>query len=436
MVCKIDADKKVTIYGLGHMGLPTAALLARSGLKILGADINPQIVDIINSGRSPIMEPGLDDLVRETVKSTLLSATTNMGDASWHSAVHMVIVPTPVDENKVADLKAVEMACQSIAKGLKKDDLVIIESTVPPGTCQNLAIPLLEESGLLVGEDFGLAYTPERALPNHTLDEIAHNPRVIGAINECSLEKAASLYQRITSGKIIRVNDLLTAEMVKLMENTYRDTNIALANELALICESLGIDVLEAIKAANFHPRVNIHAPGPGVGGHCLSIDPYFLVETAKKQGLDTPLIKTSRMVNEKMPLEVARMAREALKEKGKDIKGSEIGILGVAYKGNVADARESPARDLIRELISSGGMIYAHDPHVSTEVVQSFGAIPADMEKILECDCVILVTDHDLYGQIEPSMIKKGLLICTRPLLDPELFRKAKVTFKGVGRS
>lgn len=436
MLCKVGEDIKVTIYGLGHMGLPTAALLARSGLKILGADINPQIVEQINQGRSPILEPGLDEMVHETVKSSHLSATTDMGEASRYSEVHMVIVPTPVDENKVADLKAVKIACQSIVKGLKEGDLVIIESTVPPGTCQNVVIPLLEESGLKVGVDFGLAYTPERALPNNTLEEMAHNPRIIGAVDQCSGDKASSLYQRITSGKIIRVTDLQTAEMVKLMENTYRDTNIALANEFALICESLGIDALEAIKAANHHPRVNIHTPGPGVGGHCLSIDPYFLVEIAKKQDIDTPLIKTSRMVNEKMPLEVARMARESLKEKGKDLKGATVGILGVAYKGNVADARESPAEDLIKELLSSGGVVYVHDPHVPSKIVESFGAIPADMSRTLQCDCVILVTDHDVYGQIEPSMVKKGLFICTRPILDPKTFREAGVTFKGVGRS
>jgi len=436
MVCKIREDTKITIYGLGHMGLPTAALLARSGLKILGVDVNPHIVKKINQAQSPILEPGLGEIIHETVKNSRLSASTNIEQASRQSEVHMVIVPTPIDENKAADLKSVEMACRSIAQGLDKGDLVIIESTVPPGTCQNLATPLLEESGLKVGLDFGLAYTPERALPNRTLDEMAHNPRVIGAIDDCSFEKASSLYQRITSGEIIRVKDLQTAEMVKLMENTYRDTNIALANEFALICESLDIDALEAIKAANHHPRVNIHVPGPGVGGHCLSIDPYFLVEIANEQGIDTPLIKTSRMVNENMPLEVARMAREALMEKDKKLRGSEFGILGVAYKGNVADARESPAEDLIRELLSSGGVVYAHDPYVPSELVESFGAKSVSLERVLDCDCVILMTGHDIYSHLEPSMIKKGVFICTQPILEPEKFRNADVVFRGVGRS
>ncbi|MEG3224867.1 MAG: UDP-N-acetyl-D-mannosaminuronic acid dehydrogenase [Methanobacteriales archaeon Met13] len=430
----IKEGTRVSIYGLGHMGLPTAALLAKSGLKVLGADINPQIVEAINKGLSPIMEPGLGELVGGTVKSGLLSATTNLKAASMDSEVHMVIVPTPVDEDKISDLRAVETACKSISHGLEKSDLVIIESTVPPGTCSHLSIPLLEESGLKAGKDFGIAYTPERALPNNTIYEMTHNPRVIGGIDKWSVESASSIYERITRGKIIKVRDLLTAEMVKLMENTYRDTNIALANEFALICESLGIDAREAIRAANHHPRVNIHTPGPGVGGHCLSIDPYFLVEIAQKQGIDAPLIKVSRMVNEKMPLEVARMTREALEEKGKQVESSDIGILGVAYKGNVADARETPAKPLIQKLISMGATVYAHDPYVSPETVKSFGAVPVDMKRSLECDCVVLVTDHDIYRQIKPSMIKKGLLICTRPILAPEPFLEEDVTFKGVG--
>ncbi|HMK53308.1 MAG TPA: nucleotide sugar dehydrogenase [Methanobacteriaceae archaeon] len=436
MEIRIKEGTRVSIYGLGHMGLPTAALLAKSGLNVWGADINPQTVETINKGSSPIMEPGLDELVGKTVKSGLFSATTNLKAASMNSKVHMVIVPTPVDENKISDLRAVENACKSISQGLKKSDLVIIESTVPPGTCSNLAIPLLEKSGLKAGKDFGVAYTPERALPNNTIYEMTHNPRVIGGINEWSIEMASSLYERITSGKIIKVRDLLTAEMVKLMENTYRDTNIALANEFALICESLGIDAREAINAANHHPRVNIHTPGPGVGGHCLSIDPYFLVEIAQKQGTDAPLIKASRMVNEKMPLEVARMTIESLKEKSKDVGSSEVGILGVAYKGNVADARETPAKPLIEKLKSVGATVYVHDPYVSSETIKSFGAIPVNMKRALECDCVVLVTDHDVYSQIKPVMIKKGLLICTRPILDPEPFLTAGVTFKGVGMS
>lgn len=431
----INENSSIAIFGLGHMGLPTAALLAESGLRVRGVDINNKNVDIINSGHSPIMEPGLDEIVKKTVEKDLLSATTDSKEAVANSQIIMVIVPTPVDRNKKSDLSAVISACRSISENLKKGDLVIIESTVPPGTCQNLVIPLLEESGLKAGQDFKVAYTPERALPNNTLHEMTHNARVIGGIDSESTKMASSLYGRITDGEIIMVQNLVTAEMVKLMENTYRDTNIALANELALVCSALDVDAIEAIQAANHHPRVNIHTPGPGVGGHCLSIDPYFIVETALENGVDTPLIRTSREVNEAMPEEVSKIVQSALEDMGKTIEGSEIGILGVAYKGNVADARETPAKPLIKNFIKKGANVVVNDPYVSPDIINSWGAEIVDLKRALISDCVVLVTDHDLYLNIEPSMIKNGLIVCTRPVLDRETFQKGGVTFKGVGR-
>ena len=432
----IKENAPIAIFGLGHMGLPTAALLAKSGLKVVGVDINNETVEMVNSGRSPIMEPGLEEMVKTAVENNYLSATTDTLSAVGAVKVIMIIVPTPVDDNKKSDLSAVISASKSISEGLKKDDLVIIESTVPPGTCENLIIPLLEKSGLKAGNDFKVAYTPERALPNNTLYEMTHNARVIGGIDIESTQMAVSLYQRITEGEIIRVQDLVTAEMVKLMENTYRDTNIALANELALVCDALGVDAIEAIQAANHHPRVNIHTPGPGVGGHCLSIDPYFIVEIARERGVETPLIQTSRQVNEGMPGEVARIIQETLEDAGITVSGSKIGILGVAYKGNVADARETPAKPLIDELINKGAEVFVHDPYVFPEIIKSWGAKIVDLETALACDCVVLVTDHGLYRNIKPDMIKNGLLVCTRPILDRELFLNGGVVFKGVGRS
>ncbi len=432
----IEENSPIAIFGLGHMGLPTAALLAKSGLKVVGIDINNKTVEMVNSGQSPIMEPGLEEMVKETVENNCLSATTDSLSAVQEVRTIMIIVPTPVDEHKESDLSAVISASQSIMEGLKEGDLVIIESTVPPGTCENMVIPILEKSGLKAGKDFKVAYTPERALPNNTIFEMTHNARVIGGIDSESTRRAASLYQRITEGEIIMVQDLVTAEMVKLMENTYRDTNIALANELALICDTLGVDVIEAIRAANHHPRVNIHTPGPGVGGHCLSIDPYFLVEIARQRGRETPLIKTSRQVNEEMPREVVRIAQQAMEDMGKTIQGSKIGVLGVAYKGNVADARETPAKPLIEQLLKQGAEVVVNDPYVSPEIIKPWGVQPVDIDTALDTDCVILVTDHDLYRDIKPEMIKNGLIVCTRPILDKETFQKNGVIFKGVGRS
>jgi UDP-N-acetyl-D-mannosaminuronic acid dehydrogenase len=426
---------KIALFGLGHIGLPTASLFAKNGFQVIGVDINPDFINKINSGTSPIMEPGLDELVKGVVSENFLAATTNGIKAVGNADTMIVVVPTPVDENKCSDLSAVISACETISQGLKSGDLVVIESTVPPGTCEDIVIPILEKSGLKASQDFGVAYTPERALPNNTLYEMTHNARVIGGIDKESAEKAANLYRNITEGEVIIVNNLITAEMVKLMENTYRDTNIALANELAIVCESLGIDVIDAIKAANFHPRVNIHTPGPGVGGHCLSIDPYFIVEIAEQKGHPARLIQTARDINDNMPHQVTKLVEEELSKMEKSVYGSKLAILGVAYKGNVADTRESPSIKVINDLLNKGATVFAHDPHVSDEMIISTGAQPIEMQDAFCCDCVVLMTDHDLYREISPEMVKNPIFICTKPVLNPEDFRNNGVIFRGIGR-
>lgn len=432
----MNNQTRIALYGLGYIGLPTASLLAKNGYNVVGVDINEQTVKKLNSGISPIMEPGLDTIISEVVASNMLSATTDGVEAATNSNIMIVVVPTPVDSNNCSDLTAVIAACETISKGLKKDDLVIIESTSPPYTCEKVVIPILEKSGLKAGKDFGVAYTPERALPNNTIYEMTHNARIIGGINSESSEVAAELYKSITEGKVITVKDTVTAEMVKLMENTYRDTNIALANELAMICESINIDAIEAIEAANYHPRVNIHSPGPGVGGHCLSIDPYFIVEIAEENGVPARLIQTAREINEHMPRHVASLVEEALKENNKSISSSTIGVLGVAYKGNVADYRETPTKTLIDTLNALGAKVLANDPYVEHEIIRNMDAEPVGLGEALSCDCVVLMTDHDDYRSITPEMIKKSILICNRPILDQELFKSSGILFKGVGRN
>lgn len=425
----------IVLFGLGHIGLPTACLFAKNGFNIVGVDINHDSIIKINSGVSPIVEPGLNELLKKVIHNGKLKATLDGVQSTKDSKIMIVVVPTPVDENKCSDLSAVISACETISQGLNKGDLVVIESTVPPGTCENIVIPILEKSGLKASQDFGVAYTPERALPNNTLYEMTHNARVIGGIDEESAKKAANLYQKITAGEVIIVNNLVTAEMVKLMENTYRDTNIALANELAMVCESLDIDAIDAIKAANFHPRVNIHTPGPGVGGHCLSIDPYFIVEIAEQNGKPAKLIQMARDINNYMPHHVVKSVEEEITKLGKSFSGSKIAVLGVAYKGNVADTRESPSLTIINELVNKGAAVFAHDPHVPDEIIISAGAQLIDMQDALCCDCVVLMTDHDVYKEISPKMIKSPIFICTRPILNPEDFKNNGVLFRGIGR-
>lgn len=428
-------DSYIAIYGLGYIGLPTAALFANAGLRVMGVDNNKEKINKINNGVAPIVEKGLDDLLEMAVSKGNLITTTDGLEAANKADIMIVVVPTPMDAYKRADLEAVKSVCHTISQGLSEGNLVIIESTVPQGTCDNIVIPILEKSGLKAGKDFGVAYTPERAIPNNTIYEMTHNARVIGGINQKSTDMAANLYTNITEGEIKKVTSLITAETVKLIENTYRDVNIAFANEIAMICEGLGVDAIEAIQTANYHPRVNIHMPGPGVGGHCLAIDPYFIVETAEENGMEAPIIQTCRNTNERMPNHVTKLINDALTEAGKTIRDSKIGILGVAYKGNVDDARETPAKPIIHILKEKGAEVYAHDPHTEDEVILEMGAFPVSLKQAMECDCVVLVTDHDVFKDINPDMIKHNILVCTRPLLNSELFNQKGTIFKGIGR-
>lgn len=431
----LDKDYNICIFGLGYIGLPTASLFAKNGFNVIGIDINPEIVDKINLGISPIMEPGLNDLVKSVVDSGKFKATTNYKEAIKESNIMIVIVPTPVNENKKSDLTAVISACEMISSELKKDDIVIIESTIPPGTCDNIIIPLLEKNDLNVGSDFKIAYTPERALPRNTLYEMTHNARVVGGIDSETTNIVANIYKQITHGEVICVKNLMTAEMIKLMENTYRDVNIALANEFAKVCEQLDIDAVNAINAANYHPRVNIHSPGPGVGGHCLSIDPYFIIEMVEDSDSPAKLIKTAREINESMPLYVSNKVKNLFKEHGKSLQNSKVAILGVAYKANVDDTRETPAIPLINDLKSSGCEILANDPYVSAEKIKNMGAKPVSLKEALKSDCVVLITDHDEYKNLKPKQLKETMFVCTRPILNLDEFRKEGIIFIGVGR-
>lgn len=431
----MNLNTKIAIYGLGYIGLPTAALFANSGLEVRGVARNKKKIEMINKGISPINETGLEKLLNKAISNGTLYATDQGVESAIKSDIMIVIVPTPMDKFKRADLNAVKSTCNTISKGLKKGNLVIIESTVPQGTCNNIVIPLLEKSGLRAGKDFGVAYTPERAIPNNTIYEMTHNARVIGGLDSKSTNMAVKLYKKITNGEIITVSNLITAETVKLIENTFRDVNIALANEIAMICEVIGVDAIEAINTANYHPRVNIHTPGPGVGGHCLAIDPYFIVETAKEHGIDAPIISTCRNTNEGMPNHVTKLIIDALSEVNKNIQNVTIGILGIAYKGNVDDARESPAEHLIQILREKGAEVYANDPLVPNSTIISIGATPKSINKVLECDCVVLLTDHDAFKEIKPKQIKNKVFVCTRPILNLEIFKANDIVIKGVGR-
>jgi UDP-N-acetyl-D-mannosaminuronic acid dehydrogenase len=379
--------------GLGYIGLPTASILATNGFDVIGVDKNPNIIEILRQGSIHIEEPGLN--------SGKLKPKLEPEDAD----VFIIAVPTPITADKKADLSFMAAATEEILSYLKKDNLVILESTSPPGTTVDFLVPILERSKLKMGEEIFVAHIPERVLPGKILKELIENDRIIGGVNEESALLAKGLYENFVGGEIY-LTDATTAELVKLLENTYRDVNIALVNELATVCPDLGVDVWEVVNLANLHPRVNLHHPGPGVGGHCISVDPWFLVE--KVPG-NAKLARLARQINDLMPDYVVEIITEALK----GIKDPKITVLGASYKGNIGDTRESPAIQVIRRLTESGHEVSIYDPHV-----RDFEFELVSLEKAFEMsDCVVILADHQEFKYLNPSEL--GRLMRTKTIID-----------------
>jgi UDP-N-acetyl-D-mannosaminuronic acid dehydrogenase len=406
--------QKVCVLGLGYIGLPTASMLATHGFEVVGVDTNDHVVNTVARGDSYIAEPGLRTLVKAAVGSEQLRVAKGPGSAD----AFIICVPTPIRENHRADLRFVEAAARSITPFLHEGNLIVLESTVPPGTTQGFVKPILQQSGLRAGTDFHLAYCPERVLPGKILTEIVQNSRIIGGINPKSAEMAKTIYEQFVEGAIY-LTDATTAEMVKLAENTYRDVNIALANELSRLCPKLGIDVMEVVELANRHPRVNLHRPGPGVGGHCISIDPWFIVEKFPKVA---KLIRTAREVNEEQPGYVVQLIHTLTE----GINQPKIAILGVTYKGNVDDTRQSPSLDVIQLLREQGYQVAAHDPHVRDS---KFGLVSLE-EACGGADCVVILAAHNEFQTLDPqilrSVMRRPCLLDTCRIIDREQWKRA----------
>ena len=354
MILESDSkNKKICVIGLGYIGLPTALLFATSGYETVGVDINKSIVDSINNKTIPFDEPGLNELLKDAINSKRFVAKTEVEEAD----VFIIAVPTPLNSGqKMAELKFVKSAIENVYPHLKKDALVILESTVPPGTTKKLLVPILEKSKLKAGIDFYVSHCPERAIPGKTVHEMINNDRIIGGIDKKSSELTESLYSCFVKGNLYLTN-AETAEFVKLMENTFRDINIALANEFAQIAEESNVNVWDAISLANKHPRVNILKPGPGVGGHCIAIDPWFLTENSTR----CRIVSLAREINDGMPNHVLQMTKRMVK----DVEKPTITVLGVAYKGGVDDTRETPALKFIKLAENEGYAVKIHDPYV-----------------------------------------------------------------------
>ncbi len=387
--------KKICVLGLGYIGLPTASTFATSGLKVIGVDVNQNIVHGLQNGDIHIYEPGIRTLVQAAIQSGNLIISDQLQEAD----AFIIAVPTPFYDGKKADLSHVKSAAEALVPFLRQGNLVVLESTSPPRTTIDFLVPILEKSGLKAGLDFHVAYSPERVLPGQILRELIENARVIGGIDEQSAQMGKSLYQFFVKGDIITTT-ATTAEMVKLMENTYRDVNIAIANEFSRLADRFGVNIWEAIEIANLHPRVKILNPGPGVGGHCISVDPWFLVEAAPDI---TPLIRTARNVNDAQPDYVVALIVRVLG----DLKGKRITLLGLAYKPDVDDLRESPAIEVAHKLLSLGAQVTAFEPFkpdfVFPEVVMA-----ATLEEALnQTEMIVLLVGHSMFKKLDPDQLK-----------------------------
>jgi len=416
--------KKICIVGLGYIGLPTAAMFATHGHQIVGVDVNENVVEALNQGKIIIEEPYLDLMVQAAVTSGNLRAQSIPEEADFF----IISVPTPINSDKTADLSYVRSAAESIVPFLREGNAVVLESTSPPGTVTDVLVPILEKSGLKIGEQLMVAHSPERVLPGRILIELVDNPRIIGGINAKSAEVVRDLYRTFVKGDIY-LTDTTTAEMCKLMENTYRDVNIALANELAKLCEKFGINAWDVIKFSNKHPRVNLHQPGPGVGGHCLAVDPWFIVE---RQPELANIIKLSRITNDSMPHHVYERAKSILS----GVKGvKKVTIFGITYKPNIDDMRESPIIELI-DLFEKDGEynVTAYDPHVS-----NFKLLEKDIKKAVEgSHLLILGVNHDEFAKLDLKAICKQMaapnLFDTRNFFDRESACEAGFNFYLLG--
>lgn len=429
--------RNLVVVGLGYVGIPVAARFAEVGFNVTGIDIKQGKVDKVNSGECPIEgnEPGLPDLVKQVVSIGALKASHSyeaIADANYV----LIIVETPFDlRSKEPYYSALRSATKSVGQHLKKATLVVIESTVAPGTTNNIVQPILEEeSGLKAGEDFLLATAPERVMPGKLLYNLSNLDRTIGGINEESTKSAIELYQNIVGGTLY-ATDALTAEVVKTTENAYRDVQIAFSNEVALMCEILGVDVYQVRELVNKSPFRNMHFPGAGVGGHCLPKDSWLLAFGAREKYAPR-LLAVAREINDGMPRHVSNLCESALAEAGRKVYGAKVTVLGLAYLENSDDTRNSPAFTLIKALEVVGALPIVHDPHV----MEANNVRPLqDIEKALtDSDCLVVVTAHDEYKGLNLDYLKKlmrtPVIVDGRNVFDKEECLSKGFIYRGVG--
>ena len=392
--------KTITVVGMGYIGLPTAITLARGGFDVCGFDVNTAVLDSLRAGKLHIVEPGLQEALTETIESGRLT----FSDTCPTSDAYIICVPTPFSvENgkRRADLKYVDSAAATVGRAIKPGALVILESTVPPRTTERMA-KVLEESSGLSRDQFHTAHCPERIIPGQMLRELRENDRIIGASSPEAAELVVEIYSKVVQGGKLHVTNDVTAEMCKLCENTFRDINIAFANELSMICDDLGVDVFELIELANCHPRVNILTPGAGVGGHCIAVDPWFIHEQFEDT---TPLILAARQENDFKPFYVAKKVHELA-------PNATVAVLGMAYKPNVDDLRESPSITMAHEFEKLGHTVICCEPNASADAIEGIPNYSL-AEAIGKADFAVITLAHDEFKADKQTIAKKPFFDC-----------------------
>jgi len=432
---------RVCVIGIGRIGLPTALSFAKSGLQTIGVDINENLVQNVNSGKFPLKdEPGYEEIFNDVIKNKKFSATTKIEDAVSNSDLILLSLPTPMDENNIPDYSALRNVGSQLSNILSPNSLVIVESTIEPGFIEDEMVLLISKSGKLqVEKNFFIGVCPENANPGEILHDFTNLPRLVGGINPQITKIIKSIYDFVFSVELVEMPNCKTANAVKLTTNVFRDINIAFISELSLMFEKLGIDTNKVLEAAKKKYNFQVHYPGAGVGGPCLPINSYQLLNTAKRIGSNLSIIESGRKINEKMPSHVIDLTIDAFKESGKSITNSEILILGISYKPNVKDIQLTPAKHIIKKLKSLGVNISIYDPYFSSTKIFDIDVSNSISDELLKkMDAAIIVTAHEEFFKFEISnfsKMKTPILIDTRGIIDPNDAHKSKLIFRGLGR-
>jgi len=429
-----SGDITVSVFGMGKMGLPLAAVFADNGAEVIGVDVDKDIVKLINEGDNHIeKEPRLDELVKENVGKGRLRATSNGVEAASQADFNVILVPTLTDEKGNVQLGPVEDVAESISEGLEKGDIVVTEATMPPGTTESL-VPLLEKNGLELG-DFGLGHAPERTMTGTAIRDITGEyPKIIGGNNQETLQVLKGIYEVINSKGTIEMENIISAESVKVFEGIYRDVNIALANELAKYCETKGIEATKVFDAANSQPFCDIHEPGAGVGGHCIPVYPWFVINQTESG--ESQLLRTARTINDSMPFHIVDLVVKGLNQIGKAVKDSNVLVLGLTFRGGVKEFMKSPAGPVIENLNEMDGNVYAYDPICDEEDTQRFGA---DWKKDFGgIDVIVILTDHEEFADLNFNEIREDMrnevIIDGRNIVDKEEVQEIGYIYKSIG--